>query len=106
MELRRKMMEQHFLSHVSTPLAYVHHDAVYPYLYRQNEHTYALFLSNANYNDFPSFEISLKGISPKKVAVLDHDGNWREARYEKEGETLHLHEKFGYLSTLTLLLEE
>lgn len=105
-ELRRKMMEQHFLSHVSTPLAYAHHDAVYPYLYAQNEHTYALFLVNANYNDFPSLTISLKEISPKKVAILDHDGSWREAHYELEGETLHLHEKLGYLSTLTLLLEE
>lgn len=102
--LRRHLMELGFLQNPGKPLAYSHNDAVYPYLYEQKGR-YALLLLNANYNDFPSIDLTLENVPFSSISCIGKDGKTRMVTYSSKGCRIRIRKKLSYLSSEAFLLE-
>lgn len=101
--LRRYLLETSLLKKTQKPLAYSHNDAVYCYLYEQ-EGRYVLMVVNANYNDFPSIELTLENVPFTTITSIEKNGKAKSVRYYQKGDNIRIYKKLPYLSSLTFIL--
>ena len=102
--LRRYLLEKGLLKRSEKPLAYSLCDAVYTYLYEQDEH-FVLMVVNANYNDFASIELELENVPFSSIESLEKNGQIKNVPYSKKGNKVRIKKKLPYLSTATFLLK-
>ncbi len=77
---------------------------IFPYLYKGEDKSY-IMITNANLDDFENITLYLKGTKPKRISIVDYDGEVRELDFTYSENKLVINKALEHYTNLTLILE-